>query len=311
MVALRGDGAAEALRKLFRGTIPAGAAIEHGWIAEDGRRIDEALAWRSDEGFEIGLHGGAAASAAVLRAFRRAGVRTGSGPAAGPDSIEADAATLLPRAATLPAAMFLAAAAGGALSREMASGDPDRLQALLDRAPAGTALAVPRVVVLAGAPNAGKSTLLNALSGRDRALVHADSGTTRDPVEAMADFEGYPVRLLDTAGLAGAMAGVGADAEALARDAIATADLVLWLADPANPVSPPGRADLRISGKSDLGPTIPGAIPVSGATAAGFDALRHSVLRALRLPFPAETRTAPFREAHVRTIRALLKSARA
>ncbi|MCE9583560.1 MAG: 50S ribosome-binding GTPase [Planctomycetes bacterium] len=310
MIALRGAGAGEILAKFFGDKLPQANAITRGWIAEDGRRIDEALLWRVEDGFEIGLHGGAAATTAVLRAFRRAGVRVESTPDHSPGSIEADAAALLPRAATLPAAMFLAAAAEGALSREMACGDPARLRALLDRAAAGAALAVPRTVVLSGPPNAGKSTLLNALSGRDRALVHPEAGTTRDPVEAMADFEGYPVRLLDTAGLAGAQAGVGAEAEARAREAIAAADLVLWLADPVNPVSPEGRADLRLSGKSDLGPAIPGAIPVSGATAAGLDALRQSVLRALGLPFPAEARPAPFRAEHVRAIEALLRPPR-
>lgn len=310
VIALRGAGAGEILAKLFVGKLPLANSITRGWIAEDGRRIDEALVWRVDEGFEIGLHGGAAATTSVLRAFRRAGVRVETGSAAPQGSIEADAASLLPRAATLPAAMFLAAAAEGALSRELACGDPARLRKLLERARAGEALALPRTVVLSGPPNAGKSTLLNALSGRDRALVHPEAGTTRDPVEAMADFEGYPVRLLDTAGLAGAQAGVGAEAEARAREAIAGADLVLWLADPANPVSPEGRADLRLSGKSDLGAAIPGAIPVSGATAAGLDALRQSVLRALGLPFPAEARPAPFRAEHVRTIEALLKTHR-
>ncbi|KAF0244970.1 MAG: small GTP-binding protein domain-containing, partial [Planctomycetota bacterium] len=277
-----------------------------------GRRLDEALAWRAGGRLEIGLHGGAAATAAVLRALRRAGVRTESAPAPN-GSIEADAAALLPRAATLPAAMFLVAAAGGALTREIESGDPVRLRALLDRAVAGAALAFPRTVAIAGPPNAGKSTLLNALCGRDRALVHPQAGTTRDTVEATADFEGYPVRLADTAGYEPKgrsrsgkgvdEAGLDAQAEARGREAAAAADVVVWLEDPAAPSSPEGRADIRLSGKSDLGRVIPGALPVSGVTGEGLDALRQSVLRLLKLPFPAEARPAPFRPAHIERLR--------
>ncbi len=309
VIALEGTGAEEALARLLPGT---GGPLAEGetarrWLVENGRRLDEALSWRAGGRVELGLHGGVAAVAAVLRALRRAGVRTERAlPAEG--STAADAAVLLPRAATLPAAMFLAAAADGALEREVTCGDPARLRALLARANAGAALAVPRTLAITGPPNAGKSTLLNALGGRERALVHEQAGTTRDPVEAIADFGGYPVRLVDTAGLAGAAAGVDAEAEERAREVAAAADLVLWLEDPAAPAAPSGRVDLRISGKSDLGGGIPGTLAVSGATGAGLDALRQSVLLALGLPFPADARPAPFRPSHVRLIEAALKA---
>ncbi|MCC6740672.1 MAG: 50S ribosome-binding GTPase [Planctomycetia bacterium] len=307
VIALEGAGAEGALARLLGRAAPGEGGIVRAWLAEDGRRLDEALAWRAGGRLEVGLHGGSAATAAVLRALRRAGVRTDP-RAPGPESIEADAAALLPRAATLPAAMFLAAAADGALSREIDSRDPARLRALLERAPAGAALALPRTVAIAGPPNAGKSTLLNALAGRDRALVHPRAGTTRDPVEAVADFEGYPVRLVDTAGLGGALAGVDAEAEAQAREAARAADLVLWLEDPAAPSPPTGRADIRLSGKSDLGPAIPGALPVSGATGAGLPELRRAALRALGLPIPADARPAPFRPGQIREIEEALRS---
>ncbi|MBI2921395.1 MAG: 50S ribosome-binding GTPase [Planctomycetes bacterium] len=302
VISLGGPGAEAALARLFgRRVAPVG--IAYGWLAEDGRRLDEALVWRAGGGFEIGLHGGAAPAAAVMRALRRAGARTEEG--ALQDRIEAEAAALLPRAATLPAAVFLAAAAGGALTREIESGDPARLRALLDRAPAGMALATPRLAAIAGPPNSGKSTLLNALCGRDRALVHAEAGTTRDPVEAIADFEGYPIRLVDTAGLAGAPAGVDAEAETEALRRIEEADLVLWLEDPAAPCPPRGRADLRLSGKADLGLAIPGAVSVSGVTGAGLGELRRAVLEKLGLPFPADARPAAFLRRHLRILASL------
>ena len=94
------------------------------------------------------------------------------------------------------------------------------------------------LVVLAGAPNAGKSSLLNALLGRERALVTDIPGTTRDFLEERCDLTGLPVRLVDTAGLRVRGAGAPADpveamGMALTRDRLAAADLVLVVVDGA------------------------------------------------------------------------------
>lgn len=299
VLSLEGPSASAALDRLTGGRAsqfpPDG--IVRAWLVEEGRRIDEALLWRAGDAVEVGLHGGSAALAALLRALRRSGVSvTTAPPGTGP--IERDAARLLPAAATLPAAMFLAAAAAGAVTRELQSGDPERVRACLARARTGAALATPRTVALSGPPNAGKSTLLNALCGRDRALAHPEAGTTRDPVEAVAEAGGYPLRFVDTAGLAGTADGPGGEAEARARAVVREADLVLWLADPSGPSPAPARADLRLSGKSDLGRTLPGALPVSGTTGDGIDALRQEIVRALGLPWPADPRPAPFLPHH-------------
>lgn len=87
-------------------------------------------------------------------------------------------------------------------------------------------------VVIAGRPNAGKSSLLNALAGYDRAIVTPVAGTTRDTVEELVDIGGVPVRLIDTAGLretTDLVERIGVDR---ARTAILEADLVLWLVSP-------------------------------------------------------------------------------
>lgn len=103
---------------------------------------------------------------------------------------------------------------------------------------------------IAGPPNAGKSTLINALSGREAAIVSEIAGTTRDLVEVPLNLDGVPVVLIDMAGLrdhtGDAIERIGIER---AEAAIARADLVLWLGDPGD--APAGA--LLIAAKADLG----------------------------------------------------------
>ena len=110
-------------------------------------------------------------------------------------------------------------------------------------------------LVIAGAPNVGKSSLLNWLSGRDAAIVSEQAGTTRDVVEAVVEFEGVRLVLADTAGLRtdskDEIEKIGmARAEAEIRDA----DVVLWLVAPdvSSEVGPARTPDLVVVNKSDL-----------------------------------------------------------
>jgi tRNA modification GTPase len=91
-------------------------------------------------------------------------------------------------------------------------------------------------VVLAGPPNAGKSSLLNALARRDAAIVSSEAGTTRDVIEVRLDLEGLPVVVSDTAGIRAAEGEVEAEGirRTIARGR--EADLVLWLVDATAPV---------------------------------------------------------------------------
>jgi tRNA modification GTPase len=86
-------------------------------------------------------------------------------------------------------------------------------------------------IVILGRPNAGKSSLLNALALRDAAIVTEEAGTTRDIVEIAYDIGGFPARLLDTAGLRAASGQVELEGMRRARAAAKTADLVLWISD--------------------------------------------------------------------------------
>src|SRR5438477_4927518 len=90
------------------------------------------------------------------------------------------------------------------------------------------------VVAIAGPPNVGKSTLMNQLARREVAIVSPHAGTTRDVIEVPLDLDGYPVTVIDTAGIRETDDPVEQEGVRRARARAAEADLVLWLADAAN-----------------------------------------------------------------------------
>ena len=129
-------------------------------------------------------------------------------------------------------------------------------------------------VVLAGPPNAGKSTLLNAMAGRDAAIVSPVAGTTRDRIEAPVVRGGLAYLLTDTAGLTETPGeAIEAIGVSLAQEAITAADIVLWLGDERPPGHP---AILWLHARADEAGRAgnPDAdLPVSAATGAGLDDL--------------------------------------
>ena len=107
----------------------------------------------------------------------------------------------------------------------------DRIAGLLDTAPEGERLREGALLVIAGRPNVGKSSLFNALLGTERAIVTEIPGTTRDAVEAHAVLEGFPFRLVDTAGLRESDDRVERLGIEVSRKYLAAADLVLFCRD--------------------------------------------------------------------------------
>src|SRR5438067_2109912 len=101
----------------------------------------------------------------------------------------------------------------------------------LDTAPEGERLREGALLVIAGRPNAGKSSLFNALLGTERAIVTEVPGTTRDAVEAHAVLEGFPFRLVDTAGLRDSDDRIERLGIEVSRKYLAAADLVLFCED--------------------------------------------------------------------------------
>ena len=139
-------------------------------------------------------------------------------------------------------------------------------------------------VVLAGAPNAGKSSLLNALLGTRRAIVSEAAGTTRDAIEEWVEIGGWPVRLIDTAGLRAASDAVEAEGVARATALIDAADLVLRLVPCADAVDGQsvagGGTELRVWSKCDQVPdgSAPrGGVRVSAVTGEGLPELRTAI----------------------------------
>ena len=104
-----------------------------------------------------------------------------------------------------------------------------RLDDAIRRAKEGKILRDGALVVIAGPPNAGKSSLLNALLGECRAIVSETPGTTRDSIEEWLDIGGWPVRLVDTAGLRETADAIEGEGVARARDLMEKADIVLNL----------------------------------------------------------------------------------
>ncbi|PSJ42240.1 tRNA uridine-5-carboxymethylaminomethyl(34) synthesis GTPase MnmE [Allosphingosinicella deserti] len=142
-------------------------------------------------------------------------------------------------------------------------------------------------VVIAGPPNAGKSSLLNWLVGRQAAIVAAIAGTTRDLVEAPTSIAGTPFLLVDTAGLRESDDEVEAIGVGRALDSIAAADVVLWLGA-AEDCPHPERA-IIVQSKIDLGlgePSPRAAIGVSAETGEGMSALIDLLISRARCLLP-------------------------
>jgi tRNA modification GTPase len=179
-----------------------------------------------------------------------------------------------------------------------------KLEELSRHRAVGRHLITPWRVTIAGAPNVGKSSLLNAIAGYQRCIVAPTPGTTRDVVTTLVAIDGWPVELADTAGMRADAEALEAEGMRIARAAMASADLSLWLVDASTaPVWPDSRVgDVRlVVNKTDLPAawdlTKSGDAPrVSVRTGAGVAELCSSIARRLAPDPPAIGSAVPFTE---------------
>jgi tRNA modification GTPase len=157
-----------------------------------------------------------------------------------------------------------------------------QIRRLVATAPSAERLREGALLVFAGRPNAGKSSLFNALLGNDRALVTEIPGTTRDAIEAHTDFLGWPVRLADTAGLWNAPERIDRMGVEVSHRYLAAADLVLLCVEAGREVGEDessiaeSRPTLLVRTKSDLACQAGEGLAASVLTGEGLGELRRT-----------------------------------
>lgn len=178
----------------------------------------------------------------------------------------------------------------------------DRLEMLLEKARLGDMAAKIPELVIVGRPNVGKSSLLNALLGKERAIVTPIPGTTRDSVEEELNIDGQRFRLVDTAGLGKAKGLLDSLGQKRTRDLLEKGDMIIFLVDISTPPSPEdfeilqaleGKKFLLLGNKVDLAedpswtsfPKAP-SLKVSALTGDGLEDLKKTLLEEGKKLFP-------------------------
>lgn len=232
-----------------------------------GRPVDVALVLRPGEGAaELHVHGGVGTVAGVTHWLRSHGLVETGGPADAPAGWRATRAAASCRWGPL----------ADLLRELLAEPQPARLRLareVLAREGFAERLRRPALVRLAGPPNAGKSSLFNALLGSERALVSPRAHTTRDPVRALCTLRGVAIALEDTAGGAAPLDGAGADL------------VVAVAARPDQELDVAGCPRvLRVLGRADSFPDATPLLRVSAASGEGLADVRDAMADWLGIP---------------------------
>ncbi len=243
---------------------------------------------RDEKSIEVHCHGGMAAVTAIITSLVAVGCQQCESEQLHellePDPLARLAGQLLPAAPTArTAGLLLEQYRGGLagtlqqilqdLERGEASAALSQLDQLCEFSDLGRHLIRPWRVCLAGAPNVGKSSLLNALVGYQRAIVNEQAGTTRDQVTVITVVDGWPLELVDTAGLCDSDQPLEQAGMELTRACIESVDVVLLVVDASQPGSvnclPSGQLEdpLLVLNKWDL---------VDAAAVAGPDRFENS-----------------------------------
>jgi len=314
-VLVEGPGAAEAVQAVVRtksgrplAEFPEDRLVLGRFNWENGEEI--VVRRRGPRAVELHCHGGYAAAAMIEETLRQRGCRVIDWrqwvSESQTDSISASALAALAEAPTERTAGVLLDQYHGALSRAFDAIEQDieeknfgsarsRVESLSAYIPLGLHLTKPWRVVVAGPPNAGKSSLINAMVGFQRSIVYHAPGTTRDAVTVTTAMDGWPVELCDTAGLRAEAEGIEKAGVDLARRLISGADLAVLVFDLTSDwkASDQALADslpnaLIVHNKVDLEFTKdnrPNGLYTSALTGAGNDELIKIIADRL-VPFP-------------------------
>ncbi len=344
VVAVAGSQATDAVAYYFRAnngrslTEQRIASIVYGRWNSDGE--DLVVCRRAAELLEIHCHGGSQSVAAISADLTAQGceqIPWQDWLARQDDDVfKFEAQIALAQAASPRTALILLEQYHGALRLELEtihdllvkcdSTAEQRIAALLATADLGLHLTRPWQVVIAGRPNVGKSSLINALVGYRRAIVFDQPGTTRDVVTAATVIEGWPVVLSDTAGLHEASDAIETAGIELAKQRLKDADLVVWVFDTSESqestyqeliVQEVHRLGLQLPEKQLLvlnkidrisDPNLPGdLIATSATTGAGIDSLLAAIATALVPVFPASGAAVLFSDRQQEAVRAALE----
>ncbi|MDR0521232.1 MAG: 50S ribosome-binding GTPase [Planctomycetaceae bacterium] len=300
VILLAGQDALRVFLKHWQGKTPVRQRPVFGRLqlsalnSEDKDLYEEAVAHLTQENaVELHVHGGEQVLTAVETLFSQYGAVPVNRlnkpvPPLTPQALQRETALrLLPFAPTERTAQIL-------LDQYHGAWDGTWNPKTEERAFLGKHLVEPFRAVLAGASNAGKSSLLNAVLGFQRCLVHSEPGTTRDTVCVHTAIEGFPVAFVDTAGFRE----TADDLERLgierSRQSCRQADLIVWVVDPTVPesmrpvcpVSNPAESNILICcNKKDLAVDPKIDLAVSALTGEGIETLLNAVIRRL-VPHP-------------------------
>ena len=281
---------------------------------------------------EFHCHGGRAAVDLVLAAIENAGAEhaTAERWIARPtqESLTAQALADMANAPTLRTFEILLEQSQGALrsdldeiTRLVRFGDRSALlllKTLIERGKVGTRLITGWMVAIAGRPNVGKSRLLNALAGYERAIVDPSPGTTRDVISLRTAFDGWPVNLHDTAGLRESADAIEVAGIVMARARHAEADLTLLVLDRSEPLTAMDRMliegfenTLVVANKSDLPavwePWDSTIVHVSAEHGLGLDVLGREIAKRLVREAPPPRAGVPFRRSHLEMLHRVIE----
>lgn len=221
-----------------------GQIVFGSWSQPSGQSEDVVVCWKNESTIEVNCHGGIAAVDAIESNLNSKGFESISWKqwveSGDSDSICHKADELLAACSTLPTSLHMLDQQCGALSAELraisellsdhaVSKAVSRLQSLIASSHVGLHLVNPFEVVIAGLPNAGKSSLLNQILGYDRAIVAEVAGTTRDVLAGMTAINGWPVSIRDTAGIRQSEESIEQQGVHRSYDQVAMCDLVVWV----------------------------------------------------------------------------------